>query len=285
VTTGDAQHIVRASVLSSISGVFGMTGRSIIIPANDKAPDAWAGLRSVTPARIGLPRAGASIATGPALELRLAHARARDAVHDALDVARLAADLAATGQPVLQVESRAADRQSYLMRPDLGRALALEAAATLQSHAGAYDVAFVIADGLSARAVQTHAPAVLQRAVAALPESWRIAPLVIARQGRVAIGDAIALTLQAECVAVLIGERPGLSAPDSMGAYLTYQPRDNTSDAERNCISNIRPVGVGYDDAAVKLTRLLLAMRARKISGVALKDETLQDEIRRPALE
>jgi ethanolamine ammonia-lyase small subunit len=126
---------------------------------------------------------------------------------------------------------------------------------------------------------------VLQRAVAALPTSWRVAPLVIARQGRVAIGDAIAQALNAECVAVLIGERPGLSAPDSMGAYLTYQPRDDTSDAGRNCISNIRPAGVGYDDAAFKLTRLLLAMRARKISGVALKDETPGDEIRRPALE
>jgi ethanolamine ammonia-lyase small subunit len=199
-------------------------------------------------------------------------------------VARLAADLGAAGQVVLQVESQATDRQSYLMRPDLGRALALQSVATLQPHARAYDVAFVVADGLSARAVQTHAAPVLQRALAALPKTlsdpWRIAPIVIARQGRVAIGDAIALVLQAECVAVLIGERPGLSAPDSMGAYLTWRPQQNTSDAERNCISNIRPAGVGYDDAAFKLTRLLLAMRARKISGVALKDET-----ERPALE
>ena len=150
----------------------------------------------------------------------------------------------------------------------------------MRAHARSYDVAFVVADGLSARAVQAHAAPVLQRALAALPRSWRIAPLVIACQGRVAIGDAIAQALRAECVAVLIGERPGLSAPDSMGAYLTYQPRENTTDAERNCISNIRPAGIGYDDAAFKLMRLLLAMRARKISGVALKDDT-----ERPALE
>jgi ethanolamine ammonia-lyase small subunit len=244
------------------------------IRPTEVAPDAWVELRGITPARIGLPRVGASIATRPALELRLAHARARDAVHDVLDVTQLAADLGTTGQVVLQVESQAADRQSYLMRPDLGRALAPQSVATLQPHVGAYDVAFVVADGLSARAVQTHGAPVLQRALAALPKTWRIAPLVIARQGRVAIGDAIALVLQAECVAVLIGERPGLSAPDSMGAYLTWRPQQNTSDAERNCISNIRPAGVGYDDAAFKLTRLLLAMRARKISGVALKDET-----------
>jgi ethanolamine ammonia-lyase small subunit len=246
-----------------------------------RVPDPWAELRGITPARIGLPRAGASIATQPSLALRLAHARARDAVHDALDVARLAADLGATGQPVVQVASQAADRQSYLMRPDLGRTLAADSAAALQKHASGYDVVFVIADGLSARAVQQHAAPVLQRVVAALPKSWRVAPIVIAHHGRVAIGDAIAEALRAESVAILIGERPGLSAPDSMGAYLTHRPSvDKTTDADRNCISNIRPAGIGYDDAAFKLTRLLHAMRAKKISGVALKDET-----ERPALE
>jgi len=142
------------------------------------------------------------------------------------------------------------------------------------------DVVFVAADGLSARAVQDHAAAVLQRVIAALPKSWSVGPLVIARQGRVAIGDAVAELLQAECVAILIGERPGLSAPDSMGAYLTRRPNGNTTDADRNCVSNIRPAGIGYDDAAFRLTRLLLAMRARKISGVALKDDS-----DRPALE
>lgn len=244
------------------------------------APDAWTDLRRVTPARIGLPRAGASIATTPALELRLAHARARDAVLDALDTVRLAADLGALGQTVIEVDSRATDRQTYLMRPDLGRTLAPDSAALLRQHARGHDVVFVVADGLSARAVQDHAAPVLQRVLAVLPKTWRVAPLVIARHGRVAIADTVAVALGAECVTVLIGERPGLSAPDSMGAYLTYEPRENSTDAERNCISNIRPAGVGYDDAAFKLSRLLLAMRAKKISGVALKDET-----ERPALE
>jgi ethanolamine ammonia-lyase small subunit len=139
---------------------------------------------------------------------------------------------------------------------------------------------FVIADGLSAVAVQRHAVPILSRVLAALPVSWRVAPIVIARCGRVAIGDAIAEALKSECVAVLIGERPGLSAPDSMGAYLTWQPHAGTTDADRNCISNIRPDGIGYDDAAFKLVRLLLAMRSRGISGVALKDES-----ERPAIE
>jgi ethanolamine ammonia-lyase small subunit len=150
----------------------------------------------------------------------------------------------------------------------------------LRRHARSYDVAFVVADGLSAGAVQQHATPVLQRVLTALPKPLRIAPVVIARLGRVALGDAVAEALQAECVAILIGERPGLSAPDSMGAYLTWHPRENTTDAERNCISNIRPAGIGYDDAAFRLARLLFAMRVKRISGVALKDET-----ERPALE
>jgi ethanolamine ammonia-lyase small subunit len=241
--------------------------------------DAWAELHGITPARIGLARAGASIATAPSLTLRLAHARARDAVHHALDVARLAVDLGALGREVVQVHSQAADRQTYLMRPDLGRALSPDAAAVLHKHEHGYDATIVVADGLSARAVQEHAEPVLQHVMTALPRSWRVGPLVIARQGRVAIGDAIAEALQAECVAVLIGERPGLSAPDSMGAYLTYGPHGHTTDADRNCISNIHAAGIGYADAAFKLTRLLLAMRARKISGVALKDDS-----ERPAL-
>ncbi len=142
-------------------------------------------------------------------------------------------------------------------------------AATLSQYARGYDVAFVVADGLSASAVQQHAAPVLQRVVTSLPKTWCIAPLVIARFGRVALGDAIAEALQAECVAVLIGERPGLSAPDSMGAYLTYRPRATTTDADRNCISNIRPAGIGYDEAAFKLTRLLMAMRVRRIGRCA----------------
>jgi ethanolamine ammonia-lyase small subunit len=161
------------------------------------------------------------------------------------------------------------------MRPDLGRRLAGDAAARLAAHAGSgHDVAIVIADGLSARAVEAHAQPLL---AAALPRlaGWRIAPLVVVRQGRVAIGDEIANALRADIAVVLIGERPGLSAPDSMGAYLTFKPTPQTTDAERNCISNIRPEGLAYADAAVTLVHLLRAMRARQISGVQLKDDRL----------
>ena len=188
---------------------------------------------------------------------------------------KLAADLASLGVPVIRVDSAAADRQTYLMRPDLGRRLAAGADAALLPHRGNYDVVFVVADGLSACAVQLHAEPVLSRALPALRgEGWKIAPLVIVRHGRVAAGDAIAATLGARCVVVLIGERPGLSAPDSMGAYLTWQPSAATNDAERNCISNIRPEGIDYDAAAFRLAHLLRAMRARGLSGVALKDDS-----------
>jgi ethanolamine ammonia-lyase small subunit len=243
-------------------------------PTTDDDP-LWIGLRRLTAARIGLKRTGASLATGPLLDFKLAHARARDAVHEALDEAKLIAEVAALGLPVLTVSSAAEDRQRYLMRPDLGRQLAPAAEATLTPHAGTYDVAFVVADGLSARAVQTHAPPVLAAVLPPLQaEGWQIAPLAVARHGRVALGDAISALLGADCVAVLIGERPGLTAPDSMGAYLTWQPHTGTTDADRNCISNIRPEGIGYADAAFKLVHLLRCMHARRLSGVQLKDDS-----------
>jgi ethanolamine ammonia-lyase small subunit len=235
----------------------------------------WSGLRRLTAARIGLARSGASLATAPLLAFQLAHARARDAVHEALDLARLNADLAPLGVATIEAASAAPDRQHYLMRPDFGRRLDRGSAATLNAQAGCYDVVIVVADGLSARAVQTHAAPVLAAVLPALrPETWRVAPLVLVRQGRVAIGDAIAEALGATAVAVLIGERPGLSAPDSMGAYLTWRPGPRTTDAERNCISNIRPAGIGYADAAFKLVHLLGAMRSRGVSGVQLKDDS-----------
>lgn len=237
------------------------------------SPDLWPSLRQLTTARIGLARTGASLATGPTLDFRLAHARARDAVHESLDEARLAADLGALSLPVLTVATAAEDRARFLMRPDLGRQLAQDAGAALAPHAGAYDLAFIIADGLSARAVQAHAAPLL---AATLPHlaGWRIGPLVIVRHGRVAVGDAVAAALRAHSVAILIGERPGLTAPHSMGAYLTWQPGPGTTDADRNCISNIRPDGISYADAAQKLTHLLRAMQARHLSGVGLKDDT-----------
>jgi ethanolamine ammonia-lyase small subunit len=159
------------------------------------------------------------------------------------------------------------------MRPDLGRRLADGDAALLAAQAGSgYDVAVIVADGLSARAVAAHAEPLLSEVLPRLSD-WRIAPLVVARLGRVALGDAVANALGAEIAVMLIGERPGLSAPDSMGAYLTFRPTAQTTDAERNCISNIRPEGLAYADAAFKLAHLVTAMRARQISGVALKDD------------
>jgi ethanolamine ammonia-lyase small subunit len=247
-------------------------------PAPDhpsQADTLWTDLRRLTAARIGLQRAGASLATGPLLDFRLAHARARDAVHEPLDDKRLIVDLAALGWPVIDIASAVEDRTGYLMRPDLGRQLTGGAQAVLEAHAGRYDLVFVITDGLSARAVQSHAAPALACLLPALQkQNWRIAPLVIVRNGRVAVGDAVANVLNADCVAILIGERPGLSAPDSMGAYLTWQPSPHSTDADRNCISNIRPDGIGYANAGKKILHLLQAIRAQRLSGVRIKDDS-----------
>jgi ethanolamine ammonia-lyase small subunit len=238
-----------------------------------RSPDPWATLRRATAARIGLARSGASLATAPLLAMRVAHAEARDAVHDALDAAPLLDALAALGRPGIALASAAPDRRAYLMRPDLGRRLADDACLT--PPADGCDLALVIADGLSARAAQSHAMPVLALALPALvAEGWRLASPVIVRQGRVAIGDAIAMRLGASAVAVLIGERPGLSSPDSLGAYVTWRPGPQTTDADRNCLSNIRPAGISYEDAAFRLVYLLRQMRARGVSGVGLKDES-----------
>ena len=255
--------------------------------AKDRAPDPpdrslqddgfWASLRQLTAARIGLRRAGASLATGPLLDFQLAHARARDAVHAPLEEARLVADISGLKTPVLAVASAVEDRQNYLMRPDLGRRLGSGAEAMLAPYAGSHDVVLAVTDGLSARAVQMHAQPVLAGVLPKLrAEGWRIAPLVVVRHGRVGVGDAIAIALRASCVVVLIGERPGLTAPNSMGAYLTWQPHTHTTDADRNCISNIRPEGIGYADATFKLAHILRTMRARRLSGVHLKDDSDQ---------
>jgi ethanolamine ammonia-lyase small subunit len=238
--------------------------------------DVWAKLRSVTAARIGLGRRGASLATAPLLEFRLAHARARDAVNEAINIPRLVAELASLEWPIVTIDSAAPDRHAYLLRPDLGRSLGPAARDALLPHAGSHDLVVVVADGLSARAVERHVPPLLATLVPALgTERWSLAPLVLVRQGRVAIGDSIAAALGAGAVLVLLGERPGLSAPDSLGAYLTWRPSlQTTTDADRNCVSNIRPEGLSYEDAAFKLTYLLREMRNRNVSGVALKDES-----------
>ena len=185
-----------------------------------------------------------------------------------MDEAALLADL-----PALVVASQAPDRRTYLMRPDLGRRLAPEAAATLGPHAGVFDLVIVLGDGLSAQAVQRHAAPLLRSLLPSLAE-WTLAPLVLVHGARVAVADAVAQTLGAAAALILIGERPGLSAPDSLGAYLTWAPGPATTDADRNCISNIRPEGLAYAEAAYRLHHLLDRMRAIRSSGVALKDES-----------
>jgi ethanolamine ammonia-lyase small subunit len=241
----------------------------------DRTPvisDPWRELRSLTDARIALGRAGGSLPTGALLDLRLAHAHARDAVHAELAAGALAEKLTRCGYEVLTVRSQAADRRTYLLRPDLGRRLDDSSRPNLQSAAGKFEAAFVLADGLSAAAIDRHAPTLLDLLIPRLIEQgWTIAPIVIALQARVAIGDDIARVLGAEIVAVLIGERPGLSAPDSLGAYLTWQPRAEVTDADRNCVSNVRPEGLCYKEAAHTLIHLMSEARRRKLTGVALK--------------
>ena len=237
--------------------------------------DRLTALRAATPARIFLPAAGAAVATSANLAFQLAHAEARDAVGDRLDTEALADPLRATGLQVLNVDSAASNRRMFLMRPDLGRRLAEASRARLQDFASDYDLVFVIADGLSARAVAAHAAPLLRATVASLQAAdWKIGPLVIVSQGRVAIGDEIGELLGAKLVAVLIGERPGLSSPDSLGVYLTFAPRVGRTDAERNCLSNIRREGMSYAEAAARLAYLASEARRRNTSGVALKDES-----------
>ncbi len=228
--------------------------------------DPFAALRRATPARIGLGRAGQGLPTAPMLAFQLAHATARDAVQAALDVPRLQAELA---RPSRVVHSAAPDRDAYLKDPGLGRRLAPLATPLPR---GDHDLAIVIGDGLSAVAVQAHAAAVVH-ALARRLQGWAIAPVVIARQARVALGDEVGQALGARAVLVLIGERPGLSAADSLGAYLTWDPRPGRRDHERNCVSNIRsPAGLSCDQAADKLAWLLGEARRLGFSGVALKD-------------
>lgn len=248
----------------------------------------WETLRRFTDARIALGRAGVSLPTAAHLAFQLAHAQARDAVQVALDGPNLARALRAVSgeKSCLSLHSAAADRTIYLQRPDLGRRLDESSRKTLQElkttghseGARSFDLAFVVVDGLSAQAItQNAAPflSVLQRRIAA--ENWSVAPLCIVSQGRVAVGDEVGELLGARAVVVLIGERPGLSSPDSMGLYLTWMPRVGLLDDRRNCISNVRPAGLRYEDAAYKLHYLLTQARQRQLTGVELKDETLAD--------
>lgn len=229
--------------------------------------DPWQVLRGATRARVALGRAGDGLPTARELEFRAAHAAARDAVHTPLDPAAVRAAL--PGVEVLEVRSAATDRPTYLQRPDLGRRLAEGTSLP----PGAPDLALVLADGLSPRAVHEHGPATVSAVLERLP-GWSVAPVVLAHQARVALGDEIGAALGARAVVVLVGERPGLSSADSLGLYLTWAPRPGRADSERNCISNVRPPhGLGYAQAADTLVALLAAARELGASGVALKDE------------
>lgn len=246
------------------------------------APDPWLALRRHTPARLALGRAGASLPTAEVLRFAAAHAQARDAVHIPLDVPALAADLQAAGWMSTAVNSRAATRDAYLRRPDWGRRLDPDSADRLQALAtdrpSPPGLAIVLGDGLSAVALQRHALPVLEALRGALEAgqgagpTW--APLVIATQARVALADEVGQLLGAELVLILLGERPGLSSPDSLGAYLTHAPRVGCHDAQRNCVSNIRPEGLPPAQAAARLAWLIREALRRRVTGIGLKDDS-----------
>jgi ethanolamine ammonia-lyase small subunit len=238
----------------------------------------WLALRTLTPARIALGRTGTSLPTGAQLDFQFAHAQARDAVHLPFDHAGLTAQLSDRGRDSLVLHSAAHDRDQYLQRPDLGRRLNEDSIETLRQHAqanpGGVDLAIVVADGLSALAVHRHTLPFLTRfEEQAAADGWTSAPVVLVEQGRVAVADEVGELLGARMTVMLIGERPGLSSPDSLGLYFTYAPRVGLTDAYRNCISNVRLEGLSYGMAAHRLRYLMREACRRQLSGVNLKDE------------
>ncbi|MGZ3767703.1 MAG: ethanolamine ammonia-lyase subunit EutC [Mucilaginibacter sp.] len=243
-------------------------------PGQKPQDDPLSALREFTAARIGIGRTGASIPLKQSLEFKLAHAHARDAVYSELDIDKLSADLKQFDLPVLQLHSQAAYREQYLQRPDLGRLLNEESISQLNDHSfNGIDVVVVIADGLSATAVNSNAVGLLKILIPQLQSAGlKIAQLCLVKQGRVAIADDIGMHLRARLSLILIGERPGLSAADSLGAYLTFNPRPGLTDESRNCISNIRPHGLHLKPAAKKIFYLMQEALKRKLSGVGLKD-------------
>jgi ethanolamine ammonia-lyase small subunit len=235
-------------------------------------------LRRLTPARIALGRTGTSMPTSAQLDFQYAHAQARDAVHLPFDHTELSSQLAERGRESLLLHSAATDRNSYLQRPDLGRKLSDESAQTLRDYAranpGGVDLAVVVADGLSALAVHRHTlPFLARMEEQTAIEGWSLSPVILVEQGRVAVADEIGELLGAKMVVILIGERPGLSSPDSLGLYFTYNPKVGLTDAYRNCISNVRLEGLSYGMAAHRLLYLMREACRRQLSGVSLKDE------------
>jgi ethanolamine ammonia-lyase small subunit len=248
--------------------------------------NSWHVLRQYTAARIGLGRAGISVPTKHLLDFQLAHAQAQDAVHLPLDTEQLKNDMEL---PSIVVHSQVHDRSQYLQRPDLGRRLNSDAVELLKQSAAPdkdpYDLAIVIVDGLSSFAIQKNAAPLLQLLTQYLAQQalskdegsiFRLAPIVIVQQGRVAIGDEVGELLNAKSALVFIGERPGLSSPDSLGLYLTWAPKVGLTDESRNCISNVRPQGLVYQEAVNKVFYLLTQAHQRKLTGVNLKERSLE---------
>lgn len=243
--------------------------------------DAWTSLRSYTNARIALGRTGTAVPLKESLAFRLDHAHARDAVYAALDFNQMHTELAVFGVPVLELHSQAANRQEYLQRPDKGRRLSAESVSELQQQqARPANIAIMLADGLSALAVQSHAVTLLQHLIPVCKKNnFTLAPITVIQQARVAIGDEVAHALKAELAIILIGERPGLSSADSLGAYITYAPRPGLTDEMRNCVSNIRPEGLPCNQAALRIAHLVKQALQLKLSGVNLKDDSLTQQL------
>lgn len=243
----------------------------------DISPDPWADLKTYTAARIAIGRTGGSLPTRELLDFALAHAGARDAVHAPLDSNRLAEDLNPLGLETLQLATAAHTRQEYLQRPDLGRKLAEDSRKLLQNWIADHqppDIALIVSDGLSARACHEQVPPLLADLVPRLINAgWKLGPISLLPFARVAVQDEIGSLLQAKLALILLGERPGLGSPDSLGAYLIQNPRPGATDADRNCLSNIRPAGLPIPQAAETLDYLIRESLRRRISGVALKDD------------
>ena len=242
----------------------------------NKSDDVWSALRQFTDARIGLGRSGSAMPTQEVLKFSMAHAQARDAVKTPIDWSPIEADLKSSGLQTVRIHSAAESRDQYLRRPDLGRQLSSTSREALAARSSTKpDLVVVVGDGLSSTAVNANVAPFLRAFLPhVLSGKWSLGPVLLAEQARVAIGDEAGEFLGAKAAVVLIGERPGLSSPDSLGAYLTFAPRPGRKDAERNCISNIRKGGLSYEEAAFKLSWLLREAFRREFTGVQLKDES-----------
>jgi ethanolamine ammonia-lyase small subunit len=242
--------------------------------------DPWAYLKQYTTARIALGRAGGSLKTDDWLAFKLAHAKARDAVHQEFDSEGLARELEQDYEMVLSVASQIKERATFLKRPDLGRCLDERSKNLLKQNTKPSDIVFIVSDGLSATAVHAHAKNMLAQLLPKISAvGWSLAPIVVARFARVALEDEVGALLGAKMAVIIIGERPGLSSPHSMGAYIVHNPRVGNTDADRNCVSNIRAGGLSYTDAADTIFYLLEKARHLQLSGVRLKDNRQQLEV------